>query len=150
MCKWQPIPIRQIVLSVQCGADTNLGNNSIDIHVAANNHRLVPTQLQSNSFKRLCTTSHDLLPRVDRPSGTDFINLGTLRHHRTKGIIATQMPAPPPEGRNPSQFGQLQTGAWRVRRRLEDDYITSVHCSDYPARRKRDRIIPRCNGADNA
>src|SRR5699024_10721275 len=49
-------------------------------------------------------------PRVSWP-------LKCLHHPRREGIRP--------------QFGQLQTGAWRVRRRLEDDYITSVHCSDY-------------------
>lgn len=106
---------------------TYLGDNSINVHIIADNCWVVPAQLQRNTLQSLSTASHDSLTSSNRSSKGDLINARMLSHHRTQSVISTQTLHNTRREEPGRQLREFQVTVRGKRRRFHDNRVSSIN-----------------------
>ena len=123
-----------------------LRNDLLDIHIFADNGRVIATEFERQSLQRLGTALHDLFTCYDGSGETDLINIRVRCQHRPKVVPATQNLKHTRREEFTPKLHQFEVAIGRERRWLDDEGVTRTQRGGNFSTGQQDGIIPRNDG----
>lgn len=146
----QPLDHHADLAGAEERENADLGHDSVDIDVVADDAGIVTAQLQRHALEGLCAAGHDALPGQRRPGEADFADARVFGDHGPQGVIAAQGLDDTGREALGGQFGQLQSTVRGERRGFDDDGVTGVHSGHDLTHGQQHGEVPRHDGRGHA